>query len=198
MHTVDVPGLDQRLRASGRRRPCRRAAGSSRTPPASAVSSFELGDGARGRTPRPSGWPAGSRPRSRRRRASRAARRLRSLSSTVSEMPSNCAPSRSVVSKISTGGRGPAHVRSVDMLDPVLVAVDLAADGVARTPAAIAVVIGPGHGISRSSTEFTARTSAAVPHTNISSRDVEVAAGEVAERAPRSRGRGRSSSPSPG
>ena len=34
---------------------------------------------------------------------------------------------------------------------------------------AIAVVIGPGHGIGRSSTEFTALTSAAVPHTNISS-----------------------------
>ena len=35
--------------------------------------------------------------------------------------------------------------------------------------AAIAWVFGPGHGIVRSSTEFTALTSAAVPHTNISS-----------------------------
>jgi len=33
----------------------------------------------------------------------------------------------------------------------------------------MAVVIGPGQGIGRSSTEFTALTSAAVPHTNISS-----------------------------
>ena len=38
-----------------------------------------------------------------------------------------------------------------------------------RTPPAIAFVIGPGHGIARSSTEFTGVTSAAVPHTNISS-----------------------------
>ncbi len=34
---------------------------------------------------------------------------------------------------------------------------------------AIAVVMGPGHGSLRSSTEFTALTSAAVPQTNISS-----------------------------
>src|SRR2546428_547120 len=34
---------------------------------------------------------------------------------------------------------------------------------------AITFVMGPGHGIERSSTEFTALTSAAVPHTNISS-----------------------------
>src|SRR6185369_3027524 len=45
---------------------------------------------------------------------------MRSLSSTVSEMPSSCEPSRSVVSKIST---------SADMFDPLLVAIDLATDG---------------------------------------------------------------------
>jgi hypothetical protein len=33
----------------------------------------------------------------------------------------------------------------------------------------MARVIGPGHGMARSSTELTAETSAAVPHTNISS-----------------------------
>src|SRR3954471_13397502 len=47
---------------------------------------------------------------------------MRSLSSTVRLMPSNCAPSRSVVSKTS--------IRSlIDMLDPFLVLVDLAAHG---------------------------------------------------------------------
>src|SRR3954454_12075537 len=56
---------------------------------------------------------------------------MRSLSSTVSEMPSSCAPSRSVVSYTSTrAGSGRAFVSSlVDMLAPVLVAVGLTADG---------------------------------------------------------------------
>src|SRR5690349_9516497 len=47
---------------------------------------------------------------------------MRSLSSTVSEMPSSCEPSRSVVSYTSTWS-------GVDMLEPVLVAVVLAAHG---------------------------------------------------------------------
>src|SRR4051812_1008478 len=58
---------------------------------------------------------------------------MRSLSSTVSEMPSSWLPSRRVVSKISTdAGRGrtpgaPVDTRSfVDMVQPFLVAVDLA------------------------------------------------------------------------
>src|SRR4051794_19383581 len=51
---------------------------------------------------------------------------IRSLSSTVSETPSTCAPSRRVVSKISTA----AGIRS-DMLHPVLVPVDLAAHSLA-------------------------------------------------------------------
>src|SRR5690606_35569003 len=57
-------------------------------------------------------------------------------SSTVSEMPSNCAPSRSVVSKMSTasglpGGRRLATSLAslIDVLQPVLVAVDLTAHG---------------------------------------------------------------------
>src|SRR4051812_31177609 len=50
---------------------------------------------------------------------------MRSLSSTVSEMPSSCEPSRSVVSKIST-----YRLVSSDMFVPVLVLVDLAAHGI--------------------------------------------------------------------
>src|SRR6476660_9907132 len=51
---------------------------------------------------------------------------MRSLSSTVSDTPSTCAPSRRVVSKISTA----TGIRS-DMLHPVLISVDLTADGLA-------------------------------------------------------------------
>src|ERR1051325_10250789 len=51
---------------------------------------------------------------------------MRSLLATVSEMPSSCDPSRSVVSKTST------YLRSSlpDMFVPVLVLIDLAAHGV--------------------------------------------------------------------
>src|SRR5829696_6757553 len=52
----------------------------------------------------------------------------RSLSSTVSEMPSNWAPSRRVVSNTSTAA-GTAPGASVGMFHPILVAVDLAAHG---------------------------------------------------------------------
>src|SRR6478735_8756033 len=51
---------------------------------------------------------------------------MRSLSSTVRDTPSTCAPSRRVVSKISTA----LGIRS-DMFHPVLVPVDLTADGLA-------------------------------------------------------------------
>src|SRR5215217_6917288 len=51
---------------------------------------------------------------------------MRSLSSTVSDTPSTWAPSRRVVSKISTE----SGFRS-DMLHPVLVPVDVAVDGLA-------------------------------------------------------------------
>src|SRR5437762_8968105 len=51
---------------------------------------------------------------------------MRSLSSTVSDTPSTCAPSRSVVSKISTA----SGLRS-DIFHPVLVSVAFAADGLA-------------------------------------------------------------------
>src|SRR5215212_6270278 len=51
---------------------------------------------------------------------------IRSLSSTVRDTPSTWAPSRRVVSKISTA----TGIRS-DMLHPVLVSVDLTADGLA-------------------------------------------------------------------
>src|SRR5579863_2782292 len=47
---------------------------------------------------------------------------MRSLSSTLSDRPSRCEPSRSVVSKTSTPP-------SADMFDPVLVPVDLPAHG---------------------------------------------------------------------
>src|SRR5688572_4169009 len=53
---------------------------------------------------------------------------MRSLSSTVSEMPSSWLPSRSVVSKISIASAA-VTAGSVDMLQPVLVAVDLALHG---------------------------------------------------------------------
>src|ERR1700694_866056 len=52
---------------------------------------------------------------------------MRSLSSTVSEMPSSCEPSRNVVSKISTdSGRVTSFV---DMLNPFLVTIDFTSDG---------------------------------------------------------------------
>src|SRR3954447_21805942 len=51
---------------------------------------------------------------------------IRSLSSTVSDTPSTWAPSRKVVSKISTA----AGIRS-DMLHPILVAVDMTVHGLA-------------------------------------------------------------------
>src|SRR4051812_35938936 len=55
---------------------------------------------------------------------------MRSLSSTVSEMPSSWLPSRSVVSKTSTSaGSVSAGSALSDMFDPVLVSVDLTADG---------------------------------------------------------------------
>ena len=92
---------------------------------------------------------------------------MRSLSSTVSDRPSTWLPSRRVVSKISTAS-GSTGSASADMFHPLLVAVDLAAHGLAvlvhDRP-----VIGPGQGTGRSSTEFTGVTSAAVPHTKISS-----------------------------
>src|SRR5213076_3108209 len=60
---------------------------------------------------------------------------MRSLSSTVRDTPSTWAPSRSVVSKTST-----ATGSCLDMLDPVLVAIDLA-------PHRLAVLVHdrPGH-----------------------------------------------------
>src|SRR5262245_48254671 len=54
---------------------------------------------------------------------------MRSLSSTVTDTPSSWVPSRRVVSKISTASgraRRAGTAVSADMLDPVLVAVDLA------------------------------------------------------------------------
>src|SRR4051794_34649437 len=53
---------------------------------------------------------------------------MRNLSSTVSEMPSSWLPSRRVVSKTSTSS-GSVTSASTDMLHPVLVAIDLSADG---------------------------------------------------------------------
>src|SRR5438067_957595 len=52
---------------------------------------------------------------------------MRSLSSTVSEMPSSWDPSRSVVSKISTASGNFSSF--VDMFDPLLVAIDFAPHG---------------------------------------------------------------------
>src|SRR2546421_11528558 len=52
---------------------------------------------------------------------------MRSLSSTVSEMPSSCDPSRSVVSKISTASG--SFNSFGDMLNPFLVAIDLTSNG---------------------------------------------------------------------
>src|SRR4051794_13135114 len=55
---------------------------------------------------------------------------MRSLSSTVSEMPSSWLPSRSVVSKISTeSGSVTSPGALSDMFHPVLVAVDFPPDG---------------------------------------------------------------------
>src|SRR3954471_14999431 len=54
---------------------------------------------------------------------------MRSLSSTVREMPSSWLPSRSVVSKISTDLGCATPASFCDMFQPVLVAVDLALDG---------------------------------------------------------------------
>src|SRR5581483_2572509 len=55
---------------------------------------------------------------------------MRSLSSTVSEMPSSWLPSRKVVSKTSTDAGSVTSASALsDMFDPVLVSVDLAADG---------------------------------------------------------------------
>src|SRR3954471_806986 len=54
---------------------------------------------------------------------------MRSLSSTVREMPSSWLPSRSVVSKTSTDSGSVTSTGSADMLHPVLVSVDLSADG---------------------------------------------------------------------
>src|SRR5688572_11963081 len=55
---------------------------------------------------------------------------MRSLSSTVSEMPSSWAPSRSVVSKISTRSGRPASRSTTgsltDIVEPVLVLLHLA------------------------------------------------------------------------
>ena len=62
-----------------------------------------------------------------------------------------------------------ASSSSADMLTPVLVLVDLAADGLGVLLGDGLRSSGPGTGCARSSTEFTALTSAAVPHTNISS-----------------------------
>src|SRR3954447_6857079 len=53
---------------------------------------------------------------------------MRSLSSTVSDNPSRCDPSRSVVSNTSTDA-GVRDTAASDMFVPVLVAIDLAADG---------------------------------------------------------------------
>src|SRR4051812_16686101 len=53
---------------------------------------------------------------------------MRSLSSTVSDRPSRCDPSRNVVSNTSTDA-GVRETAGSDMFVPVLVAVDLAADG---------------------------------------------------------------------
>ena len=54
-------------------------------------------------------------------------------------------------------------------LAPVGVLRQLAAHDLAVRVSAMAVVMGPGHGTARSSTEFTEPTSAAVPQTKISS-----------------------------
>src|SRR5438874_1882213 len=62
---------------------------------------------------------------------------MRSLSSTVREMPSSWLPSRRVVSNTSTD----AGSALSDMLDPVLVLVDLAPDG-----GEVGLLDGPGHG----------------------------------------------------
>src|SRR2546423_7350545 len=62
---------------------------------------------------------------------------MRSLSSTVREMPSSWLPLRSVVSKTSTD---PGRVTSSDMFDPVLVAIDLSANG-----GEVDLLDGPGH-----------------------------------------------------
>src|SRR5688500_13837661 len=59
---------------------------------------------------------------------------MRSLSSTVSEMPSSCDPSRRVVSKICTE-------RCSDMFVPVLVLIDLPAHRVVED-----LLDGTGHG----------------------------------------------------
>src|SRR5579864_6420170 len=53
---------------------------------------------------------------------------MRSLSSTVNEMPSSWLPSRSVVSKTSIDA-GSVTSGSTDILHPVLVSVDLSAHG---------------------------------------------------------------------
>src|SRR3954452_13768838 len=54
---------------------------------------------------------------------------MRSLSSTVSEIPSSWLPSRRVVSKTSTASGSVRTSASGDMFQPVLVPVDLALDG---------------------------------------------------------------------
>src|SRR5437764_11657520 len=53
---------------------------------------------------------------------------MRSLSSTVSDSPSRCDPSRNVVSKISTDARI-RETSGSDMFVPFLVTIDLAPDG---------------------------------------------------------------------
>ena len=101
---------------------------------------------------------------------------MRSLSSTVSEMPSSWAPSRSVVSKISTG----APASGSDMFHPVLVAVDLAADG-------LAVLLRdglrhrPGHGIGAVVDRVDRRDLGRGAAQEDLLGDVEVAAGEVVD-----------------
>ena len=63
---------------------------------------LQLGRARAGRTRRPSGWRRASPPRCSATPSQSSCSAMRSLSSTVSEMPSSCDPSRSVVSKIST------------------------------------------------------------------------------------------------
>src|SRR5215216_3516736 len=99
-------------------------------------------------------------------------------------MPSNWAPSRRVVSKISTevgtAGTAPATSSSSGMFDPVLVAVDLAADGPGE-------LLGDGGGHGSGTRQLTVvdrldgrdlRGGAA--HEQLVG-DVEVAAGDVAD-----------------
>ena len=97
MHTVDVP-------ASTR---CRSVSSTSTLPFSRRVEPNATSDAVleraaptarAGRTRRPSGWRPASRPRCSATPSQSSCSAMRSLSSTVSEMPSSCEPSRSVVS----------------------------------------------------------------------------------------------------